>query len=101
MIEMKRLVGLVCFIGAGLWLHGEDKRPAKPNVLLMLVDDLGWQDVVCYDLDEPCPYETPNLDKLAKRGVLFRNGYSPASDRSAALCFFTSNMCPPKNLRQR
>ena len=77
MIEMKRLVGLVCFIGAGLWLHGKDQRPAKPNVLLMLVDDLGWQDVVCYDLDEPCPYETPNLDKLAKRGVLFKNGYSP------------------------
>ena len=33
----------------------------------MLVDDLGWQDVICYDVDEPAPYETPNLDKLAKR----------------------------------
>ena len=98
MIEMKRLVGLVCFIGVGLWLHGEDKRPAKPNVLLMLVDDLGWQDVVCYDLDEPCPYETPNLDKLAKRGVLFRNGYSPAPVCSPSRCAIMSGKHPARTM---
>ena len=52
-------------------------KPA-PNVILMLADDLGWQDVKCYDVDEPSPMETPNIDALAKRGVLFKNGYSPA-----------------------
>ena len=50
----------------------------KPNVILILVDDLGWQDVKCYDIDEPSPMETPNLDALAKKGVLFWQGYSPA-----------------------
>ena len=52
-------------------------RP-KPNVILILTDDLGWQDVKCYDIDEPSPYETPNLDKLAKEGVMFWQAYSPA-----------------------
>lgn len=53
------------------------ERP-KPNVLLILTDDLGWQDVKCYDIDQPSPYETPNLDQLAKEGVMFWQAYSPA-----------------------
>jgi arylsulfatase A-like enzyme len=54
------------------------ERPAKPNVILLLCDDLGWQDVKCYDIDEPSPMETPNIDRLAKQGILFWQGYSPA-----------------------
>lgn len=55
-----------------------DERPAKPNVIIILADDLGWQDVKCYDIDEPSPMETPNLDGLAKQGVMFWQAYSPA-----------------------
>ena len=44
-----------------------------PNIILMLADDLGWQDVKCYDIDKPSPMETPNMDALAKRGVLVRH----------------------------
>lgn len=53
-------------------------RPEKPNVLLILTDDLGWQDVKCYDIDEPSPYETPNLDKFSTESVMFWQAYSPA-----------------------
>ena len=53
-------------------------RPAKPNVVLILVDDLGWQDVGCYDIDEACPFETPNMDRLASQGIKFWQAYSPA-----------------------
>ena len=56
----------------------KSERPAKPNIVLILADDLGWQDVSCYDIDEPTPMETPYIDALARRGVLFRQGYSPA-----------------------
>jgi arylsulfatase A-like enzyme len=52
-------------------------RP-KPNVILILTDDLGWQDVKCYDIDKPSPYETPNIDRLATEGVKFWQAYSPA-----------------------
>ena len=53
-------------------------RPAKPNIVLILTDDLGWQDVGCYDIDEPSPYETPNIDQLAREGIKFWQAYSPA-----------------------
>ena len=57
---------------------GPAGRPKKPNVVLILTDDLGWQDVHCYDIDEPSPMETPNIDRLASQGVMFWQAYSPA-----------------------
>jgi hypothetical protein len=51
-----------------IFLHVSSRaadRPEKPNVVLIFTDDLGWQDVKCYDIDDPTPYETPYLDSLA------------------------------------
>ena len=70
---------LILFSSLLLNLWGQiSNRPERPNVVIILADDLGWQDVGCYDIDEPTPMETPHIDALAKRGVLFRQGYSPA-----------------------
>ncbi|MFC5049675.1 sulfatase [Rubritalea spongiae] len=63
------------------WLVGMVMAGAatKPNVIIFYVDDLGWQDVEkLNDLGDPCPYETPNLIKLAERGMNFSQGYAPA-----------------------
>lgn len=49
------------------------KELGKPNVVFILVDDLGWKDVGCFGSDY---YQTPNVDKLAGAGVSFSNGYS-------------------------
>ena len=65
-------------------------RPAKPNVVLILTDDLGWQDVKCYDIDEPSPMETPNIDAFAKKGVMFWQGYSPTPVCSSSRCAILS-----------
>ncbi|MFO1440774.1 MAG: sulfatase [Verrucomicrobiaceae bacterium] len=45
----------------------------RPNVVFMLADDLGQRDLGCYGSTF---YETPNLDRLAKEGALFTNGYA-------------------------
>ena len=55
-----------------------ESRPYKPNVVLILADDLGWQDLGCYDIDDPCPYETPFIDRFSETGVKFWQAYSPA-----------------------
>jgi len=48
-------------------------RPAAPNIVLILADDLGWTDLACYGSDF---YETPNIDRLAREGMKFMQAYS-------------------------
>ena len=47
--------------------------PKPPNIIFLLVDDLGWRDFGCYGNTF---YETPNLDRLAADGVRFTNAYA-------------------------
>ncbi|WP_165072979.1 sulfatase [Paludisphaera rhizosphaerae] len=49
------------------------QQPDRLNVVLILVDDLGWTDFACYGSDL---HETPNIDKLARDGVKFTQAYS-------------------------
>ncbi len=68
----------------------------KPNVVIIMTDDLGWQDVECYDIDEPTPFETPNIDRLASKGILFTNGYSPAPTCAPSRCAVLSGKFPAR-----
>ena len=45
----------------------------QPNIILILVDDLGWRDLSCYGSNF---YETPNLDRLAAAGMTFSDSYA-------------------------
>lgn len=49
----------------------------KPNIMLVLADDLGWKDVGYQGTDF---YETPNIDSLAKRGMAFSSAYAGAGN---------------------
>jgi arylsulfatase A len=46
---------------------------AKPNVIVVLVDDLGWTDVACFGSRY---HRTPHLDRLARDGMRFTSGYA-------------------------
>jgi len=48
----------------------------KPNIIVIMADDLGYGDVSCYGATE---LETPNIDQLAADGLRFRSGYCSAS----------------------
>lgn len=49
------------------------ERTRRPNILFLLMDDLGWRDLTCYGSGF---YETPNLDRLASEGAVFGNAYA-------------------------
>jgi arylsulfatase A-like enzyme len=52
---------------------GSWAREEKPNIVLVLVDDLGWRDLGCYG---SAFYETPVLDRLAAQGMRFTDAYA-------------------------
>ena len=59
-----------------------DQSPPPPNILLFLVDDLGWQDTsVPFHTDSTYfnkTYHTPNIERLAQEGMKFTNAYATA-----------------------
>jgi len=50
--------------------------PRRPNIIFILADDLGINDLACYGRKD---HWTPNLDKLARQGMRFTNAYTAAS----------------------
>lgn len=61
---------LIFFVHQGI---SQGKNPKRPNIIVFLVDDLGWKDLGCYGSTF---YETSNIDKLASEGMRFTNAYA-------------------------
>ena len=45
----------------------------RPNIVFILIDDMGWRDLGCYGSEF---YETPNIDRLCREGMSFTNAYA-------------------------
>ena len=45
----------------------------KPNIVFIVVDDMGWRDASCYGRES---WQTPNIDKIASQGCRFTNAYA-------------------------
>jgi len=54
-----------------------DHHQTKPNIVLILADDLGYGDVACYNPESKVP--TPNIDRLAKEGTRFTDAHTPST----------------------
>ena len=62
----KEILAVLAFIGSSSLILAA-KTPARPNVLFILMDDLGYSDLGCYGGE----IHTPNIDSLAKGGLRF------------------------------
>jgi len=79
MKQTARLSIIVCglLISGGLvqpfagYAAQQSSRP--PNIILEVVDDLGWNDIGCFGSRF---HETPNIDRLARQGMRFTQGYA-------------------------
>lgn len=63
----------ICSLLFSCFLHRESRAERPPNVVLVLVDDMGWMDLTTQGSDF---YRTPNIDRLAKEGIRFTDGYA-------------------------
>ena len=73
------LLGAACYAGS------------PPNIVLILVDDLGWSDLSCFGNEA---IQTPHLDRLAAEGTAFTNFYASAPICSPSRCALTTGQYP-------
>ena len=57
-------------------ISAEAPKPLRPNIVIILADDLGWGDLGCYGATK---VQTPHCDRLAKEGMRFTDAHSPCS----------------------
>ena len=65
-------VGLVGIHPAGVYAEERTKQADRPNILLILIDDMSWSGPSCYGNKL---VDTPNIDRLASRGMKFTSAY--------------------------
>jgi len=61
------------------------EKPSQPNILLILVDDMGWSDIGCYGGE----IQTPNLDALAENGIRFNQFHNTSKCFPSRACLIT------------
>jgi uncharacterized sulfatase len=81
------LGALLCFAGAG-----RAQAPKRPNVILVLVDDLGYGDFSCYGGN----VKTPNVDRLAAEGLRFTQFYTNSPICSPSRTALTTGQYPAR-----
>lgn len=83
-MSMERASAFLLFCIMFLWvsheIKGAVKDPQRPNIILFLVDDMGWTDtsVSCWKekVDNNLFFQTPYMDSLASRSLIFTQAYS-------------------------
>ena len=65
----------------------------QPNVVILLMDDFGWGDPSCYG---NTMIHTPNMDRLAKEGVRFTQGYVASPICSPSRCGIITGQFPAR-----
>jgi len=69
-----RMIVCLC-VAVAMWASAfcYGNEPERPNIVLILADDLGWTDLGCFGSQF---YETPHIDALCGRGMKFTSAYS-------------------------
>jgi arylsulfatase A-like enzyme len=71
-MKLKLVTGTAGIISASLTQIGFSQPVEKPNIIIILADDLGYGDLSCYGATS---LKTPNIDRLSNQGLRFTNGY--------------------------
>lgn len=71
---MNRCLIIAILLGTLHALPAAAEASPRPNIILIMADDMGWSDIGCYGGE----IETPNIDRLAREGMLFTQFYNNA-----------------------
>lgn len=88
---MKRRILLLFF---SLWAITFCHAQKSPNIVFILIDDMGWKDVSYMGSSY---YETPHIDKLAKQGMTFTNAYANSANCAPTRASLLSGQYNPRH----
>jgi arylsulfatase A-like enzyme len=71
----------------------EAAAPSRPNLVVVLIDDMGWGDFSCFGNEAA---ETPNIDRLARDGMRFSQFYVNSPICSPSRCAITTGQYPQR-----
>ncbi|UVQ44720.1 arylsulfatase [Parabacteroides faecis] len=91
------LLFLTSQIGFSSIVEGKTKRDL-PNIIVILADDLGYGDVSSYGA---IGLQTPNIDRIAKSGIRFTNGYATSATSTPSRYALMTGLYPWKNKNAR
>lgn len=99
MLNKKTYIPIVCSALLPTAVFAEPAEPtkqevAKPNIIIVLADDMGWGDSAAYGHKV---IKSPNLDKLASEGVKFTEGYSACGVCSPSRSAILTGRTPYRN----
>ena len=84
-MNFRRLIALVvlpaCLLAPVLSAQQPATNQTRPNIVIILADDLGWGDLSCYGQRK---FATPNIDRLAAEGMRFTQFYSGSPSGAAS-----------------
>lgn len=83
MIKLITLLFIVIFLSGFSCTTKQQKENKQPNIIYILADDLGYAELGCYGQTK---IETPNIDQLAKEGMLFTQHYSGSAVCAPSRC---------------
>jgi arylsulfatase A-like enzyme len=88
-----RLIGwFILFCTVNIACQSQKSVTSKPNIIFILMDDLGWNNV---GFMGSTYYETPNIDSLARNGIIFTSAYSNGPNCAPSrACFLTGQYSP-------
>ncbi len=81
----------LCLLASALLLGATE--PTKPNIIFVLIDDMGWGDFSCFGNTEA---KTPNIDRLAAEGLRFSQFYVNSPICSPSRCAFVTGQYPQR-----
>jgi hypothetical protein len=81
-------IALTCIVGIANAQSPTPSSPKKPNILVIMGDDIGWFNPSCYN-SGVMGYRTPNIDRIAKEGMIFTDYYAEQSCTAGRSSFIT------------
>ena len=77
-----------------VFMLGASPAAQRPNIVLVFADDLGWADV---SYQGATYYETPNIDRLARQGMVFTDAYANAANCAPSRACLLSGQYGPRH----